>query len=181
MARALFFDQTYFYENTAVDENTNWKGIRPVLWDCMEIYIQDIVGTQLYEELKDQVVNNTETALNQDLLDNYIAPCLLNYTMMEAQVTMLYKFRNRSVAKDRSDYSNPVDFKEHRYLKDQYQIKAEKYARKIQDFLIANIDDYPLYLSFTESDDVVAQNQSPQVSLYLGGGKRNCPTYGRDE
>lgn len=179
MARALFFDQTYFYENTSVDENTDWKMIRPILWDCMEIFIQDILGTPLYNELKAQVVASTETALNITLIDDYIAPCLLNYTLAEAQVTMLYKFRNRSVSKDRSDYSSPVELKEHQYLKDQFQIKAEKYAKKIEEFLVANTTDYPLYITYTTSDEVRAQTQSSNVSLFLKGGQNNCKTYGR--
>lgn len=180
MARALFFNQTYFYENTTVDENTDYKMIRPVIWDCMEIFIQDIVGTPLYNELKTQVVASTVTALNTTLLNNYIAPCLLNYTMAEAQVTMLFKFRNRSVSTDRSDYSNPVELKEHQYLKDQFQIKAEKYAKKIEDYLIANLTDYPLYNTYTTTDEVRAQTQAPNVSLYLKGARSQCKTYGRE-
>lgn len=180
MARPLYFNQTYFYENTSVDENTNWKQLRPIIWDCQNIYIQDIIGSALFDEVNGQIVADTLTALNTTLVDDYIAPCLRNYVMMEAQVTMLYKFRQRSVSKDRSDYSNPVDFKEHRYIKDQYQIKAEKYAVKIQDYLIANLTDYPLYNTWVNTDDVIAQKQGKRVSLYLGGGKKNCPTYGRE-
>jgi len=167
MARGLFFDQTYFYEETEVDENTDWKLIRPSVWDAQELYIQDIIGSPLYSELKTQVVADTLTALNLTLVNDYIAPCLLKYVMTDAQVSLLYKFRNKSVLNDRSEFSNPIDFKEHRYLKDFYQMKAERYAEKIERYLCANSSDYPLYTTYTTSDEVRAHNIDNTVSVYL--------------
>ena len=168
MARGLLFDQTYFYENTEVDENTDWKLLRPSVWDAQELYIQDIIGSPLYNEIKTQIVASTLTGLNTTLVDDYLAPCLLKYVMTDAQVSLLYKYRNKSVLKDRSDSSNPIDFKEHRYLKDFYQMKAERYAEKVERYLCANSTSYPLYTTYTTSDEVRAHSVSNTVSVYLG-------------
>jgi len=178
MARALFYNESFFYENSAVDENVNYDVIRPVMWDAQELYIQDILGTPLYNELKTQVENSTLTALNTTLLNDYVVPCLLKYTLMDSQITMLFKMRNKSVSTDRSDYSTEVDFQEHKYLVNEYRIKAEQYAEKIERYLCANQSSYPLYTTYTSSDEVRAQHQRPQTSLWLGGMNKGGIGYG---
>jgi hypothetical protein len=168
MNRPLFFNEDYFHAVTPVDENQNYKLLRPVVWECQELYIQDIIGTPLYNELKDQWENNTMTALNLTLVQNYIAPCLANYVMKEGMTNMLFKMRNKSVMTDRSDFSDPVDFTSYKHLQNTYQERAEKYAGKIEDYLCANSVDYPLYTSYTSVDEVRAQGQRATTSLALG-------------
>lgn len=168
MNRPLFFNEDYFHAVTPVDENQNYKVLRPVVWECQELYIQDILGTPLYTELKDQVTASTLTALNTTLLQNYVAPCLANYVMKEGMTNMLFKIRNKSVMTDRSDFSDPVDFTTYKHLQDTYRERAEKYAVKIEEFLCANSTDYPLYSNYTTSDEVRAQAQRATVPLALG-------------
>jgi len=172
MSRALFFEEKFLYQNSPVDENTNYKVIRPVVWDCQELYIQDILGTPLYKLIKDEIETNGGTLTTARLLtlvNDYVAPCLLNYVLMDSQMTMLFKMRNKSVSTDRSDYSNPVEYKTYLHLKDEYQLKAEQYAEKIQRYLCANSSTYPEYTNYSTSDEVRAQNQRPDIGIYLGG------------
>jgi hypothetical protein len=179
MARALFFNESYFFENSIVDENVNYdKLIRPIIWDCQELYIQDIIGTPLYNVLKDEITTNGGSLTTTRLItlnNTYIAPCLLNYTLMEAQVSMLYKMRNKSVMTDRGDFSDPVDYQTHNYLVDQFQNKAEQYAQRIESYLCANTETFPEYTTYTSSDEIRAQRQKPSVSVFLGnyGQKTN--------
>lgn len=168
MARPLFFDEKYFFTVTSVDENVNYKKLQPVIWDCQELYIQDVLGTPLYNDLKDGVVNTNLTSDEQTLLEDYVVPCLINYVMMESQLPLLYKMRNKSVNTDRSDFSDPVSIEQHKYIVDQYRMKAEKYAEKIEAFLCANSTTYPKYTTYTQSDEVRAQGQRPTVPIYLG-------------
>lgn len=168
MNRPLFFNEDYFHAVTPVDENQNYKLLRCVVWECQELYIQDILGTPLYNQLKDQWENNTMTALNTTLVQNYVAPCLANYVMKEGMTNMLFKMRNKSVMTDRSDFSDPVDFTSYKHLQDTYRERAEKYAVKIEEYLCANSTDYPLYTNYTSSDEVRAQGQRATVPLALG-------------
>ena len=180
--RGLLFQPAYFYENTPVDENTNYDLIQPVVWDCQELFIQEILGSPLYDAILAEIVTNggtLTTARYVTLVNSYVAPCLLNYVLMDSQVTMLYKMRNLSVSTNRSDYSSEVDFKEHRYLKDQFKIKAEAYAEKIVRYLCANSATFPEYLNYTSSDQVRAKNQRPSTSVYLGG-MQIMNNYGQD-
>lgn len=178
MARELFFQESYLRENSPVDKNTNYDLIRHVVWDCQELYIQDILGTPLYNVIKAEITSNAGTLTTPRLLtlvNTYVAPCLLNYTLMEAQVFLLYKMRNKSVMTDRSDYSDPISFQEHKYLKDQFREKAEQYAEKIERYLCANQSTFPEYTTYTSSDQVRAQHQKPTVSVHLGSHGKPYP------
>jgi hypothetical protein len=182
MSRALFFQSAYFFENSPVDENTNYDLIQPVVWDSQQLFIKEILGSPLYDVIADEIISNGGTLTTARLLtlvNDYVAPCLLNYVLMDSQTTMLYKMRNQAVLKSRSDFGEPVDFKQHRYLKDEYKIKAEAYAEKIERYLCANSATFPEYLNYTSSDQVRAKNQRPSTSVFLGG--LNIPNnYGED-
>ena len=178
MANPLFFQESYFFLVTPIDENTNYKYIRPVIWDCQELYIQDILGTPLYNEIKSQIVANTLTVLNTTLLETYVVPCLINYVLSEVQWNLNFKFRNKSVNQDRSDFTDPIDYTTFKNIREQFAMKAQKYADKIEKYLCANTDDYPLYTTYTTSDEVRAQKQKPSISVYLGGGEsKECNLY----
>ena len=181
MAKGLFISEEYFNQLSPVDENVNYDLIRPVVWNAQELYIKDIIGSPLYDVIEAEIVSNQgtlTTARLVTLVDTYIAPCLLHFALMDAQITMLYKMRNLSVNTTRSDYADPIEFREHKYLKDHYQHIAEAYAEKIERYLCANTSTYPEYTTYTTSDEVRAQAQSPKVSVFLGGGSSRVTKYG---
>lgn len=178
MARELLFNESYFFSSSPVDENVNYDTIQPIVWDCQELYIQDILGSPLYEALKAEITSNAgtlTTARFLTLVNTYVAPCLLNYTLMEAQVFLLYKMRNKSVMTDRTDYSDPISFQELEYLRDNFRKKAEQYAEKIERYLCANQATFPEYTTYTSSDEVRAQHQRPTVSVHLGSQGKPYP------
>lgn len=170
VTRALFFDSDFFYENTEVDENVDLKLIRPTIWDVQEIYIMPLIGQPLYEVIEAEIIANGGALTTQrliDLVDGYVAPAHLKYVMMQLQVPLLYKFRNKSTLTDRTDSSTPIDFAEMRHLKDFYKAMAETYSERTERFLIANGSIYPEYRNFATSDQVRSKSQGASVSVYL--------------
>lgn len=181
MSRALMINQEYFYENSTVDKNTDYEIIRPILWDCQELYIKDIIGSPLYDVITAEIISNGGTLTTARLLtlvNDYIAPCLLKYTLKEASIFLLFKIRNRSISTDRSDFSDPIDRSELKLLEDRYRETAEAYAEKIERYICANQSTYPEYTTYTSSDEVRAQRQRPTSSLYLGGMQKGGNGYG---
>lgn len=176
MARAIFFDQTYFYENTEIDENVNWKLIRSTIWNAQEFYIQDILGGTLYQAIRDEIVTNNGTLTTGKyvtLVDTYIAPVLLNYVMSDLQVPLLYKFRDKSTSTNRSEFSNPITHSEMVKLQDFYRIKAEKFADRLYDYLCANTSTYTEWTTYATSDLVRAQTPRPTTGLWMGKAREN--------
>lgn len=168
MIRALIISQRYVKETTEIDENVDMNLINPTVWRCQEQYIQEFLGTPLYEKVLSDIQNSTLAGDYLNLVNNYIADALLYYVMYEVQIPLLYKMRNKAVAKANSDNAQPVSFSEHKYLRDFYKDKAEYFARRLTDYLCAKAELYPEYRNYTDSDEVRARRAESTVSVFLG-------------
>jgi len=169
MARGLFIDETFLKSNSEVDENVDMKLINPTIWYCQKAYLEQTLGTVLYDDLISKIVAGTLAGNDLTLVNDYIADALLYWVMYELQVPLTYKFRNKSLNKNTDANSQPVGFEEHKYLKDVYKPKAQYFTERLEKYLCANSDLFPLYNTTTEDDDLLPKNIPPQVSVYLGG------------
>lgn len=178
MSRALLISEIYVKDNSPIDENVDMKKILPTIWQSQIQYIQGLVGTQLYNDLVTEVIADTISADNLTLINDYIADCLLYYTLYELQIPLLFNFRNKSTATNNSDYSQPIGTKEMSRIENRMKDKAEFFAERLTRFLCANTILYPLYLTVVNSDDVIPEDGKPTVSIFLGEtGKRKCNKY----
>lgn len=175
MARALFISEKYIKENTPVDDNVDMKKILPTIWMCQIQYIQNLLGTQLYNELISEVEAGSISANNLILIDDYIADCLTYWCMYELQIPLLFNFRNKSTATNNSDYSNPISTKELSRIENRFKDKAEFFSVRVSKYLCANTDLYPLYMTAPNYDDVIAKDGKPTTNVYLGDTEvRKC-------
>jgi len=124
------------------------------------------------------VVAGSLSGDNLTLVDDYIADALLFWVKMEIQVPLTYKFRNKSVSKNTDPNSQPVDFEQHKYLKDEYKKKAQYFTERLERYLCANTDLFPLYNTSTEDDALLPRDTKPQVAVYLGKTEPKRDRYG---
>lgn len=171
MAIGLFISESYLKANTVIDENVDMKMLLPTIWMAQEQYIQQALGGALYKDLQGKV-SPTDTLAGDDLtlVDNYIAPALLWWCMYEADITMLYKYRNKNIAKKSSENSQPVDFKEHRYLREDHKDKAEWWTQRLIDYLCSKSNLFPQYTN-SQDDELQPKDNSYSSSLFLGNKK----------
>lgn len=178
MARGLFISETFVKENSEIDENVDMKLINPTIWYCQKEYIEKTLGTTLYNDLISDVVAGSLSGDNLTLVDDYIADALLFWVKHELQVPLTYKFRNKSVNKNTDPNSQPVGFEEHKYLRDYYKPKAQYFTERLEKYLCANTDLFPLYNTSTEDDDLLPRDTKPQVAVYLGKTEPKRDRYG---
>lgn len=178
--RALLISEKYVKENSEIDDNVDMKLILPTIFYCQKEYIEKAIGTPLYNDLTAKIIANTLAGYDLNLVDDYIADALLMWVRMEIQVPLLYKFRNKSVGKNNSEFSQPVDFTEHKYLKDYYRSKAEYFTSRLNDYLCANAALFSLYTTYTTSDQVRARPTKPSSGVWLGRRSRKNSN-GRDK
>lgn len=169
MARILLISEDFIKDNSEIDENVDMKLLNPTIWRVQIQYIQNMLGTKLYNKILSDIDADTLTGDYLTLVDDYCADCLLNYVMYEVQVPLLYKFRDKNVSKKSSDNALPIDFKEHRYLKEFYKDKAEFFAKRIFTYLCENEELFPEYNTEDQFDEVRPQDGDSTVSVYLGG------------
>lgn len=181
MARALFIDQTFVRENTTIDENVDQKLINPAIFLVQKKYIEKTLGTVLYNDICTKILADSTLATETNyltLVNEYVADAMLYWLMVEAQVPLTYKFRNKSVNKNTDPNSQVVSFEEHKYLIDNYTKDAQFFTERIEKYLCANSELFPLYCTEDEIDEISPTKTPPQVAVYLGLTKPERDKYG---
>ena len=171
--RTLFISEKYIKENSAIDENTDYKKILPSVWQCQRQYIEPLLGTKLYEYLLVEVLDLINNSVPLDandkiLIDDYIRDAHLYWLEYELQIPLLYEFRNKNVSKKRSDEATPIDLKESYRIENRFKKKAEFFSERLTDYLCANMALYPTYKTEDQGDETRPEQGKPTVSVFLG-------------
>jgi len=159
MANVLFISESYLKNNSLIDDNVDQRIILPSIITAQDMRSHPILGTPLYEDLKNKIIAGTLNADEKTLIDDYIAKSLVYWSMYECSTSMLYKYRNKSVATKNSEY-----------LRDDWKTKAEFYDERLINYLIDNKELYPKYQE--TSEDLHAKKSAYSTSFYLGQGSR---------
>ena len=70
MANFVYFiSVTFLKDNTPINENLDDKLLKSAIKEAQEVYIRDIIGSGIYDELQLQTFNGNVTADNTTLLD----------------------------------------------------------------------------------------------------------------
>jgi hypothetical protein len=144
---SAFITTKYIKDNTPVLGYVNDDELRTFIRPAQDVYISRVLGTNLYDTLENNIINNTLTADQVDLLRTYIQPALQYWVIYEYILWSNYKFTNKAVSKQNSDNSNPSDLREVNYLKDSIRNWAEYYNQLTTNFLKDNPSRFPEYLA----------------------------------
>ena len=143
----LFISENKLKENSFINENVDDKLLRTTIIQVQDMQIHPILGTGLYNEIKSQIVANTVTNLNRDLLQDYIQPVIIWWVMADGTIPLTYKFMNKSVVKKNSENSQSAELEELITVANNFKNKAEFYTKRLIKFLESNETIYPLYLN----------------------------------
>lgn len=177
--RGLLISEKYVKENSEIDENVDMKLILPSIWYCQKQYIEKTLGTPLYNDLIAKVVAGTLAGDDLNLVDAYIADALLYWVRFKSLTPLMFKFRNKSIATNSSENSQPISKKDFDAIRDEYRLDAEYFTSRVTDYLCANQTLFPLYTTYTTSDQLRAREVKPTTGVFLG---RRYPRHsgGRD-
>jgi len=167
MAIGLLTSENDIKKNTVIDENVDMRLLLSTIWMAQERHVQEITGASLYQKLQADVVASTLAGDYLTLVDDYLVPALRWYVMFEADITLLYKYRNKNVATKNSENSNPVDFTEHKYLRNHHKDQAEWWAQRAIDYLCENSNLFPEYTDLN-SNEVLPRNSKYGSTVFLG-------------
>jgi hypothetical protein len=175
MARVIFISEETLKQNTVISENVDPKLFRMAITDAQDMYMLPILGTSLYNDLvssiNDYSVSGTPISdAYTTLLNTYIQPCLIKYSLHRMVITLSYKFQNKNVATKSSEYSQQASYEDLTKLKEQSLNDAEVYAERLTRFLLANNATYPKYLNQDHADiSTIYPNKNNYTNgMYLG-------------
>lgn len=186
MTKALLVTERWLVENSVINENVSYALVRPTLVKVQEMRVQPILGSTLYNEIATQVVSGTTTALNQTLLDDYIAPVIREWMYLELPHVLAFKTMNQGMVRRRSQDADIMDMGEMQRVIDKARNDAEWYSERLTRYLCENSTDYPLFENPGSGLDVIKprkQNYTTGLNLrlnrrYLNGYSEDANIYG---
>lgn len=158
-----------FKAYTPVHDNVDSKFIQQSILACQDMYVVDIVGTDLYNKLCNDTPNVTGNY--KILLQDYLHKGMRYWIMSELAQILNSRFTNIGYQEKYSEVSSPSD----RLINDKndFKNKAEYYADKTRRYLLANTDLFPEYLTNgTERDDIRPKKNLFQSSIYMGDTRK---------
>jgi hypothetical protein len=169
----LFISENKLKENSFINENVDDKLLRTTIIQVQDMQVHPLLGSGLYNELKDQITNNNVSTDNRTLLQDYVQPVIIWWVMADGTIPLTYKFMNKSVVKKNSENSQSAELEELITVANNFKNKAEFYTKRLIKFLEANEVTYPLYLN--PGDDI--DTLHPLRSAYQTGMNLDCDNY----
>jgi hypothetical protein len=145
MADVLFISETKLKSFTALDYNVRPEQLVPYVIQSQDIYLQPVLGTRFYKGLKDRIANNTKTQEETDLINDYIAPMILNYALYQALPFLKYRLVQKGVVSPQSETSETASLEELTFLRNSVKDTAEFYQSRLVEFFYDNPSLFPEY------------------------------------
>lgn len=182
MADVLFISESYYKEMSGTNENTDFKLLRPVIIMVQDLYLQKILGTPLYEDLKTKLTADITLASypnEKSLIDNYIAKTLVWYIKAASGNFLQYQYMNKAVLSKNLENGNILDRPDLVALSKEYKGYAETYANELKKYLQVNIATFPKYGELSVNGMVPTQRTFTN-GIYMRNyyGEENQPQKG---
>jgi hypothetical protein len=147
----------------AVDPNL----IRPCIYVAQDMYLQNFLGTNLINKIKDDVANETLTGDYETLLNDYILKLLIWWTMVELYPSLLYKHDNGNLVSRQSEDTTPVTKGEMESLKEKARENARFYTNRMVNYLRFNSSLFPEYTNNTNDNIFPDRNPYGKSSFLI--------------
>ena len=159
MATALFINRTDLVKNSIIDGNVDTNKFIQFIKIAQEIHIRNYTGSKLYEKLQADIIAGTLTGDYQTLVDEYLAPMLIHFAMVDYLPFAAYQIKNGGISKHVSENAESVSKEEVDYLVEKHRDIAEYYTRRFIDYMSFNQSLFPEYTS-NSNDDIFPSKDS---------------------
>ena len=157
--KALLINREDLIKKTPLSGNLDLDKIISYIETAQDLHIESLIGTQLLNRLKTDIVAGTLSGLYQTLVVDYIKPVLVQYTFLEYLPFAQYTLGNKGIFKHTSEASSLPSVEEIDKMKEAARDTAQHYAKRLNDYLEYNSELYPEYLDNTEED--IRPNRNP--------------------
>lgn len=143
----LLISEQKLKDNTPINENVDTSELRFCIQQAQTIFIQETLGTNLYEYILEAVQNGDIDTLPyiryKELLNNFIQPTLISYSYYLGLDNFFVKFVNVGLQSFSTEQSNPIGIKELTYLKNNARDNAQFNDNLMRRHLVFNNQWYP--------------------------------------
>ena len=152
MAIALFITPNELKQSTIIDGSVDPDIIVPFIELAQDVWIQSMLGTDLYTRLKAGIIADDLTAAELTLWNDYIKKPLIYYTAADFLPFSSYQIKQAGTYKHNADNSQNADKSEVDALTQKYTQIAQRYADRLVKYLNHFSSTYPQYNTNTSPD-----------------------------
>jgi hypothetical protein len=160
MATALFITRNDLVKYTAVNGNVDTDKFIQFIKISQDIHIQNYLGSDLFNKISDDIINEDLTGDYLSLVDTYIKPMVIHWAMVEYLPFASYTIANKGVYKHSSENSDTVVKDEIDFLIEKSRNLAQYYTDRFISYMSFNQDTYPEYNTNNNEDVYPDKNAS---------------------
>jgi hypothetical protein len=163
--RAFFIDETYLKDNSPLSGNVDIAEIYPYAKVCEEIYIQEAIGTSLFNDLAAKIILDEDLSgyPNELILVKKIREAVLWYTVYKALPFISIKVRNIGLVKQTGENLTSADSQDVKDLRHECKINGDFFLKRVQDYLCDFGDLFSAYTCGVD-DELPPNTDSPTPS-----------------
>jgi hypothetical protein len=156
MAYALLISTEDVKKFTILNGNLDVDDFIQYIKIAQDITIQNYLGTDLYNKFQTLIINGdineVEFLSYKTLLNNYIKPMLIHWSMVHYLPFAAYTIANKGVYKHNSENATNVEKNEIDFLVEKERDIAEHYTQRFIDYMCFQQSEYPEYTSNSNDD-----------------------------
>lgn len=157
----LLITEQRLKDNTPINESVDSSELRFSIQMAQNIFVQETLGTNLYNYMLDLVltddINDPIKIDYKILLDQFIAPMLIQYSYYIALDNFWVKFVNVGLQQMRSEQGTPLDIRGLTYLKNNARDNAQFLDNLLRRHLVFNNWKYPQYTITTNNGQLIPE------------------------
>lgn len=148
MPTAIFIKRSDLVKNTALSGSVDTDKFIQFIKIAQEIHIQNYLGSDLYNKISADIINDELAGDYLALVNDYVQPMLIHYAMVEYLPFAAYTIANGGVYKHNSENSSLAPKEEIDSLIAKERDYAEYYTQRLIDHLSFNAPSkFPEYYS----------------------------------
>jgi hypothetical protein len=166
----LFISEETIKKSTTINGNVDIELLLPYIKVAQDIHVHQLLGTDLYDKIQDDIAGVSGASLTgnyKTLVDEYIQPVLIHYSLYECLPFLSYKIMNKDIVRKISETSTPASLDDIKYMRNIVVNTAQYYAERLVDYVKNNTDLYPEYNTNSNGD------LSPSKEAYFNGMNLN--------
>lgn len=166
MIKVYLISEDTLKTETVLNDNVGAEYFGSAIECAQEIYLQQLIGTSLLNDLCEKVRDDKLSEDDKILLDEYITPYLKFKVLSEVTLPIAFKYRNAGVVQTNNEYMYNTGMKDAQQLATFYDQKAGFFAIRLTDWLCANSVKFPAYRNTSTGE--LSPNDDFNTQIYLG-------------
>ena len=173
MAIILLIGEQYLKEKTPLSNNIDIELLKSNIEFAQDSSIQDILGTNLYNDIQVKYSAQTLSSIEIDLV-NLIKPTLAYRSAEQSMPFINAQIRNKGINQLNSENATQADIGYMRYLREELRSRAEFLSQRVIKFLCNNSDSFPLYTTSNEDIEPSKKDGYTDFDLYFPTNTCGC-------